>query len=131
MTATIAGSTDRVRAAKLDWGYTNFFRYGGGHADSAAARMNDDLWLVGDVGTNYGGDRESDEWVSVAVVRHAIATGEFSSGFCHFRVPSWAPPSSTEIARWSCRLDPGPGRTRRGGSRRLHRRGSTGGRLCR
>ena len=39
VTATISGSVDRVRSARLDWGYTNFFRYHwGGHADSADFR---------------------------------------------------------------------------------------------
>ena len=105
VTATVTGSVDKVRSAKLEWGYTNFFRYHwAGHADSAAAQINDDLWLVGEVGTNYGGDRESDEWVSVVVVDVPNATGEFTGGSFDFRIPSWAPPSSKEIARWSCRL---------------------------
>jgi hypothetical protein len=105
VTATITGSLDRVRSARLDWGYTNFFRYHwAGHADSAAAELNDDLWLVGEVGTNYGGDRDTEEWVSVTAVDLPIATGELTSGSYDFRVPSWAPASSKEIARWSCRL---------------------------
>ncbi|WP_167098100.1 hypothetical protein [Mycobacterium sp. DL592] len=105
VTAAITGSADKVRSAKVDWGYTNFFRYHwAGHADSAAAQVSDDLWLAGQVGTNYGGDRDTDEWVSVVVVDVPIATGEFTGGSFDFRVPSWAPPSSKEIARWSCRL---------------------------
>lgn len=105
VTAAITGSADKVRSAKVDWGYTNFFRYHwAGHADSAAAQVNDDLWLAGQVGTNYGGDRDTDEWVSVVVVDVPIAAGEFTGGSFDFRVPSWAPPSSKEIARWSCRL---------------------------
>ncbi len=91
VTATIAGSLDRVRSARLDWGYTNFFGYHwAGHTDSAA--------------TNYGGDRDTDEWVSVTAADLPIATGELASGSYDFRVPSWAPASSDEIARWSCRL---------------------------
>lgn len=105
VTAVVTGSADKVRSAKVDWGYTNFFRYHwAGHADSAAADISEDLWLVGEVGTNYGGDRESDEWVSVVVVDVPNATGEFTGGSFDFRIPSWAPPSSKEIARWSCRL---------------------------
>ena len=77
VTATISGSLDRVRSARLDWGYTNFFRYHwAGHADSAAAQVNDDLWLLGEVGTNYGGDRDTEEWVSVTAADLPIATGE-------------------------------------------------------
>ncbi|MBX7106994.1 MAG: hypothetical protein K1X57_23185 [Gemmataceae bacterium] len=105
VTATVTGSVDKVRSAKLEWGYTNFFRYHwAGHADSAAAQINDDLWLVGEVGTNYGGDRETDEWVCVTAVDLPIATGRLDGGTYDFRIPSWAPASSAEIARWSCRL---------------------------
>ncbi|MCI4674730.1 hypothetical protein [Candidatus Mycolicibacterium alkanivorans] len=105
VTATVTGSVDRVRSARLDWGYTNFFRHRwAGHADSAAAQLNDDLWLLGEVGTNYGGDRDTEEWVSVTAVDLPIATGELTGGSYDFKVPSWAPASSREIARWSCRL---------------------------
>ena len=79
VTATISGSLDKVRSARLDWGYSNFFRYHwAGHADSAAAQANDDAWLLGEVGTNYGGDRDSEEWVSVTAADLPIATGELT-----------------------------------------------------
>ena len=105
VTATISGSIDRVRSARLDWGYTNFFRYHwAGHADSPATQVNDDLSLLGEVGTDYVGDRDTEEWVSVTATDLPITTGEFIGGSYDFRVPSWAPPSSEEIARWSCRL---------------------------
>jgi hypothetical protein len=105
VTATISGSLDRVRSARLDWGYTNFFRYHwAGRADSAAAQFHDDLWLPDEVGTNDGGDRDTEEWVSVTATDLPIVTGELPSGSYDFRVPSWAPASSEEIARWSCRL---------------------------
>ncbi len=77
VTALVTGSAGQVRSAKLDWGYTNFF---------------------------CCPDGESDDWVSVVVADVPIADGELSSGPYDFRIPSWAPPSSTEIARWSCRL---------------------------
>ena len=96
---------DRVSAAALEWGYTNFYRYHwAGRSDSAAAQANDSLWLSGDVGTNAGGDRNTDEWVSVAKTDLAVVESEFSGGSATFRVPSWAPASSPEIARWSCRV---------------------------
>lgn len=105
VTANVIGSVEKVRSAKLEWGYTNFFRYHwAGHADSAAAQINEDLWLVGEVGTNYGGDWETDEWVCVTAVDLPIATGRLDGGTYDFRIPSWAPASSAEIARWSCRV---------------------------
>ena len=88
VTATISGSLDKVRSAKLDWGYTNFFRYHwAGHADSAAAQANDDMWLLGEVGTNYGGDRDSEEWVSVTAADLPIATGELVRWLFRFQSP--------------------------------------------
>jgi len=104
-TITVSGAVDRVTSATVDWGYTNFYRYHwAGHADSAAAAMNDNLLTVGDVGTNYGGDRDTDEWVRVTSTELPITNGEFTGGSAQFRVPSWAPASSKDIARWSCRL---------------------------
>ncbi len=104
-TVTTTAPVDGVTSATLNWGYTNFYRYHwAGRADSAAAAMNDDLSMTGEVGTNYGGDRGTEDWVSVTNVELPIATSEFSGGSSQFRIPSWAPASSNEIARWSCRL---------------------------
>ena len=56
----------RSRSARLDWGYTNFYQYHwAGRVDSAAAAGNDTIWTADQVGTNYGGDRDTDDWVSV------------------------------------------------------------------
>lgn len=107
VTATITTDKpiDKVRSAKLDWGYANFFNYHwAGHTDSAAAAANDTIWTAGQVGTNYGGDRDTDEWVSVSVSDVPIAVGEFTGTTSTFRIPSWAPASSASIARWECRL---------------------------
>lgn len=99
------GVITKVRTAQLDWGYTNFFRYHwAGRADSAAAAANDTLWMAGQVGTNYGGERDTDEWVSVTQVDLPVANGEFTAAQASFTVPSWAPGSSDQLARWSCRL---------------------------
>ncbi len=96
---------DKVRSACLEWGYDNFYRYHwAGRADSAAAAANDTLWTAGQVGTNYGGDRDTDDWVCVTRVDVPIATGEFTDTTSSFTVPSWAPASSPEVARWACRL---------------------------
>ncbi len=87
---------DDVSSARLDWGYTNFYRCDwAGRADSAADEVRADC----------GGDRDAADWVSVISEDLPIATGgEFTSGSSTFRIPSWAPGSSAQIARWSCRL---------------------------
>jgi hypothetical protein len=102
-------STDRpvgkVSSATLEWGYTNFYRYHwAGRADSAAAAMNDTVWTMDQVGNHYGGERDTDDWVTVTKVDLPIAAGEFTGGSSTFKVPSWAPGSSPDLARWSCRL---------------------------
>jgi hypothetical protein len=107
VTATVTTSrpVDKVSAATLEWGYLNHYRYHwAGRVDSAGAAANDSLWLTGQVGTSYGGDRDTDEWVGITKVEMPIATGELTGGASTFRVPSWAPASSKEIAGWSCRL---------------------------
>jgi hypothetical protein len=95
---------DRVVSATMEWGYRNFYRYHwAGRADSAMAELGRELWLYGDVGINAGGDRDSDEWVGVTRLSLPVVGGVFTGGSSTFRVPSWAPASSPEIARWSCR----------------------------
>lgn len=92
VTATVTASRpiDKVTAASLEWGYTNFYRYRwAGRADSAAAP---------------DGDRDTDDWICATRLELPVATGEFDGTTSNFRVPSWAPASSREIARWSCRL---------------------------
>ena len=104
-TVTTDQPIDKVTSARLEWGYDNFYRYHwAGRADSAAAAANDSPWMAGEVGTNYGGERDTDDWVSVTTVDVPIATGEFAGATASFTVPSWAPGSSPEIARWACRL---------------------------
>jgi hypothetical protein len=104
-TVTTDKPIDKVRSARLDWGYTNFYNYHwAGRVDSAAAAGNDSIWTADQVGTNYGGDRDTDDWVSVIVEDVPIATGEFTGTSTTFKIPSWAPASSSAIARWECRL---------------------------
>ena len=104
-TVTVDKPIDKVRSARVDWGYTNFYNYHwAGRVDSAAAAGNDTIWTADQVGTNYGGDRDTDDWVSVIVEDVPIATGEFTGASSTFRIPSWAPASSGSIARWECRL---------------------------
>lgn len=102
---TVGRPIDNVAAARLEWGYDNAYRYHwAGRADSAAAAANDALWLTDAVGTNYGGERDTTDWVCVNRVDIPIATGEFTGTTDSFTVPSWAPGSSPELARWRCRL---------------------------
>jgi hypothetical protein len=104
-TVTTDKPIDKVSSARLDWGYTNFYRYHwAGRVDSAAAAGNDTIWTADQVGTNYGGDRDTDDWVSVIVEDVPIATDQFTGASSTFRIPSWAPASSSAIARWECRL---------------------------
>ena len=86
VTATVTADTpiDEVGSARLEWGYDNFYRY--------------------HVGATDGGERDADGWVCVTRVEIPIATGEFAGMSNSFRIPSWAPGSSPQLARWACRL---------------------------
>lgn len=92
VTATVSTDEplDEVTSVTLQWGYDNFYRY------RPAAE--------GQVGADDGGDRDTEDWVCVSRVDVPVATGEFTGATSTFTVPSWAPGSSAEIARWSCRL---------------------------
>lgn len=107
ITATITTDKpiDEVATATLEWGYDNFYRYHwAGRVDSAAAAGNDSIVTADQVGTNYGGERDTDDWVCVTRAELPVATSEFTGATATFKVPSWAPGSSSLIARWSCRL---------------------------
>ena len=94
-----------VTSARIELGYNNFFRYRwAGHADAAATAATDAMWLTEDVGTTYGTDRNTKEWIGILTAELPTPTSEFMEGSVTFRIPSWAPPSSSQIAGWSCRL---------------------------
>jgi hypothetical protein len=94
-----------VTSARIELGYHNFFRYRwAGRADAAATAATNAVWLTEDVGTTYGTDRNTKEWVGIFAADFPTATSVFSDGSATFRIPSWAPPSSSQIAGWSCRL---------------------------
>jgi hypothetical protein len=96
---------DKVTAAILEWGYTNFYRYRwAGRANSIAAEANDYWWLLGEVGTDAGSEKDTEDWVGVTKVDLPVNGGEFSGGSSSFTVPSWAPGSSDVLARWSARV---------------------------
>lgn len=104
-TVTADKPIDKVSSVRLDWGYANVYQYHwAGRADSAAAAANDTVWTMDQVGTNYGGDRDTEDWVSVVGEDVPVAAGVFTGASAEFRVPSWAPGSSPQIARWACRL---------------------------
>jgi len=107
VTATVTTDTpiDKVSAATLEWGYTNFYRYRwAGRADSMAAEMNDVWWLMGEVGTDAGSEKDTSDWVGVTTVEIPVTDGQFTAFSSSFTVPSWAPGSSEHLARWSARL---------------------------
>jgi hypothetical protein len=104
-TVTTDNAVDKVTAATLEWGYTNFYRYRwAGRADSTVTQMNDVWWMMGEVGTDAGSEKDTEDWVGVTKVDLPIATGEFTGASSSFTVPSWAPGSSDALARWSARL---------------------------
>lgn len=107
VTATISTdrAIDKVSSATLEWGYTNYYRYRwAGRADSMAAEMNDVWWLMGEVGTDAGSEKDTDDWVCVTREEIPLADGRFTGVTSSFTVPSWAPGSSDDLARWSARL---------------------------
>ncbi len=104
-TVTTDKPIDKVSSATLEWGYTNFYRYRwAGRADSAAVQMNDSWFMMGEVGTDAGSEKDTEDWVGVTKVELPVSGGEFTGGSSSFTVPSWAPGSSDVLARWSARL---------------------------
>ena len=104
-TITTDKPISKVSSATVEWGYTNFYRYHwAGRVDSAAAAMNDSIVTMDQVGTNYGSEKNTDDWVAVTRVELPLPAGEFTAGSSTFTVPSWAPGSSPMLARWACRL---------------------------
>jgi hypothetical protein len=105
-TVTTEKPIDKVSAATLEWGYTNFYRYRwAGRADSMATQMNDVWWLMGEVGTDAGSEKDTDDWVCVTKIDLPVTPdGQLTGATVSIKIPSWAPGSSDELARWSARL---------------------------
>jgi hypothetical protein len=104
-TVTTDKPVDKVSSATLEWGYTNFYRYRwAGRADAAATEMNDSWFMMGEVGTDAGSEKDTEDWVGVTKVELPVSSGQFTGGSSSFTVPSWAPGSSEVLARWSARL---------------------------
>lgn len=103
--ATTTKPIDDVISARIELGYYNFYRYRwAGRGDAAATAATDAMWLTENVGTTYGTDRDTKEWIGIFAAELPTATSVFTDGSATFRLPSWAPASSSQIARWSCRL---------------------------
>ena len=123
---------DDVSSARLDWGYTNFYRCDwAGRADSAADEVRADC----------GGDRDAADWVSVISEDLPIATGgEFTSGSSRSESrpgrPGLGPDSPLVVPARHQTGWPGRRYARRFHGRDRHRRrgcgnGTDGGRLWR
>ena len=57
---------DKVASAKVELGYVNTYNYRwAGKADAALTQGADSLANIGEVGTDYGSERETSDWVAV------------------------------------------------------------------
>ena len=93
--------------AKAELGYVNTYAPPlGGRADAAATAGADALATIGQVGTDYGSERETQGWVAVVQAPLEIVDGTLAAATHErgFRVPSWAPASSKELVTWAVRL---------------------------
>ncbi|CAM3972955.1 hypothetical protein [Smaragdicoccus niigatensis] len=98
---------DGVTAAKVELGYVNVFRYRwAGRADAAFSQGADSLLMMGEVGTNYGTEKDGEAWVHVLEEPLLVADGLLGAGSHQVavRLPSWAPGSSAKVVQWQVRL---------------------------
>ena len=88
-------------------GYVNTYAYcWASRADAAATAGADSLATIGQVGPDYGSERETQGWVAVVQTPLEIVDGTLAAATHErgFRVPSWAPASSKELVTWAVRL---------------------------
>jgi hypothetical protein len=107
VTVTLAEPLDRVAAARVRLGYVN--RYGcrwAGRRDAALRHDDSSLLTLGQVGTDAGSDRNTEDWVGVLDEELPFSGGTLEAGSHEvaLRIPSWAPGSSESIVRWVVRL---------------------------
>lgn len=75
-TVTTDKPVDKVSSATLEWGYTNFYRYRwAGRADAAATAANDSWLMMGEVGTDAGSEKDTEDWVGVTKVELPVSAG--------------------------------------------------------
>ncbi|WP_067689049.1 hypothetical protein [Nocardia jejuensis] len=107
-TVTVDEPLDKVSAASVELGYVNGFRYRwAGRADAALNHDNSSLLTIGQVGTDYGSEKDTDEWVHVLAEPLPLIEGTLNAGQhrVQVRLPSWSPGSSKDVVRWQLRLD--------------------------
>ncbi|RNL80907.1 hypothetical protein [Nocardioides marmorisolisilvae] len=107
VTVEVDEAVPGVTAARIELGYVNGFRYHwAGKQAALASQGQDSLLTAGQLGTNYGGDKDSDAWVSVIDAPLTVAAGVLGSGpqQVQLRLPSWAPGTAGEVVRWEARL---------------------------
>jgi hypothetical protein len=106
-TVTLEEALDKVTAARVELGYVNGYRYRWAGREDAAFNKGNDTWLtMGQVGTNYGSDKDAEDWVHVLDQQLVLAGGVLGAGQHQvaLRLPSWSPGSSKEVVRWEARL---------------------------
>jgi hypothetical protein len=104
---TIGERIDRVRDARVQLGYVNTYSYRWAGRRDAALRHDDaSLLTLGDVGTDAGSERDTDDWVGVLDEALPVDGGVLEAGDHDvvLRIPSWAPGSSQSIVRWVVRV---------------------------
>ncbi len=109
VTATVAldEALDRVTDAWVELGYVNTFRYRWAGRRDAAANTDDGSWVTaGQVGTDHGSERDTQEWVEALRSPLVVAGGVLGAGEqrVDLRLPSWSPGSGGSIVRWEVRL---------------------------
>lgn len=107
VTVSLAEAVDKVESAVVEIGYVNTYRYRWAGRHDAAAKFDDSsLVTMGQVGTDYGSDRETSDWVAALSQPLPVAGGTLREGAheVRLRVPSWAPGTSRSTVRWEARL---------------------------
>jgi hypothetical protein len=98
---------DKVESAVVELGYVNTYRYRWAGRHDAAAKVDDmSVVTMDQVGTDYGSDRSTSDWVAALNQPLPVAGGTLRAGEheVRLRVPSWAPGTSRSTVRWEARL---------------------------
>jgi hypothetical protein len=104
---TLDAPLDGVTSARVELGYVNRYAYRWAGRREALIRSDDSsLVTAGMVGTDYGSDRETEDWVAVLDQPLSVAGGVLEAGThtAALRLPSWAPGSSERVVSWQARL---------------------------
>jgi hypothetical protein len=107
VTVELAEALDKVESAVVELGYVNTYRYRWAGRHDAAAKFDDmSLVTMDQVGTDYGSDRSTSDWVTALGQPLPVAGGTLRAGTheVRLRVPSWAPGTSRSTAQWQARL---------------------------